>query len=727
MKFKHYVMALGLLGTVSLTAQEVQQYPASDYGMMGAPVNVPSIAEQIRTGTFIEADETVRAARPKRQRGNHVVPGKGSLGVDGALQTEAPIHGSKAPLLVFDADTTPQAGVTDPTGAAGPNHFIGAWNFGFRIFDKAGNPLTNEASLATLFPGNAIGDPIVFFDPYIENEPGEPRGRFVITEFDSNPNGFNMAVCQGPDPVNDGWHVYTTGFTTGSFPDYTKFSVWSDAYYVTANIGATNRVFAVEREQMAQGLPAQRISFPLPGIATSGFYSPHGFSATGGSQPEKGDFSVVYLQDDAWAGVSDDHLKVWTFNTDWETPSNSTVSAAQIITTTDFISVFDGGSFSNLDQPGGGADIDALQATIMNQAQFRKFDTYNSALLNFVVDTDPTAGELAGIRWYELRQTAQGEPWSIFQEGTYTAPNGKDAFSGSMAMDIFGNIGMAYSAVSDTERISIRYTGRFNGDPVGQMTIAEELIAQSTANSPGERFADYVHLTVDPTDDQTFWHIAEYFNPNRRDVVGVFTHANAVANDLAVINLSPNSGEGLTAAEVITIEIQNYGTSGQSGFPVTYSINGGPVVSETFTGTIPPGGTAEFSFDETADLSATNEYRIETAANNPGDANPFNNVYGENVDNEMLLSISDLELSNAEMVVTSSDQKKFTITLTTTYDDVLPLSVYDIGGKLLAFNNLIREGNKYRYELDMSYVASGVYVIQLGSGDLEKSAKILVE
>ncbi|GEQ84664.1 hypothetical protein ULMS_01720 [Patiriisocius marinistellae] len=727
MKFTNYMMALGLLATVSLTAQEVQQYPANEYGMMEAPISVPSIAEQMRTGSFIEGDNTPREGRPKRQRGNQVVPGKGSATPDGALQTAPPIHGSKAPLLVFDADTNASATPSDPTGAVGPNHYIGAWNSNFRIFDKTGTPLTNEASLATIFPGNNIGDPIVFFDPYIENEPGEPRGRFVITEFDSSPNGFNMAVCQGPDPVNDGWHVYTTGFTTGAFPDYTKFSVWSDAYYVTANIGSSNRTFAVEREQMAQGLPAQRISFPLPGIATNGFYSPHGFSATGGSQPEKGNFSVVYLQDDAWGGVSDDHLKVWTFNTDWETPSNSTVSAAQVIPTTDFISVFDGGNFANLDQPGGGADIDALQATVMNQAQFRKFDTYNSALLNFVVDTDPTGGELAGIRWYELRQDAQGEPWSIFQEGTYTAPDGKDAFSGSMVMDVFGNIGMAYSSVSDTERISIRYTGRFADDPVGQMTIAEDLIAQSSANCPGTRFADYVHLSIDPLDDQTMWHIAEYFNPNRRDVVGVFKHAAPVTNDLAVINLTPNTSEGLTDSEVITIEVQNYGTAAQSGFPVTYSINGGTVVSETFTGSVAAGATGTYSFTETADLSATGDYRIETTANNSGDENPFNNVYGENVDNDTVLSITDLQLANAEMIVTSSDQKHFTITLTTSYNDILPLSVYDIGGKTLAFNNLIKEGNKYRYELDMSYVASGVYLIKLGAGDIEKSAKIIVK
>jgi len=726
MKFKNYfLLMLFVMVMTSMTAQ-VQTVGASNTGMMSGPISVPSIAEQMQRGEFVAADNTPMLGRPKKHLGNRVVPGKGSSGPDEALQTTAPIHQNRAPIVTFTADIS-QATPSDPTGAVGPNHYIGGWNSAFRIFDKEGNPLTPEASLATVIPGNTAGDPIIFFDPYIENEPGEPRGRFVITEFDANPNGFEMAICQGPDPVNDGWYVYRNQFTTGSFPDYTKFSVWSDGYYVTANIGNTNRLFAVEREQMAQGEPAQFIRFQLPGIRTNGFYSPHGFNATGGSEPELGNFSVVYLQDDAWNGVAEDHLKIWTANVNWEDTASSTISAAQEIPTTDFISVFDGGSFANLQQPAG-PDIDALQATVMNQAQFRKFEDYNSALLNFVVDTDPGTGvtdELAGIRWYELRQDAQGEPWEIFQEGTYIAPDGRHAFSGSMAMDVSGNIGMGYSSVSNTESISIRYTGRLAGDPVGDMTVAEGLIAQG-GNSPTTRFADYVHLTVDPTNDGDFWHIAEYFDPSRRDVVGAFNFADAATNDVAIINLTPNTGE-LTDTEVITVEIQNYGSSVQTSIPVSYSIDGGPTVMETYSGSIAPGETDTYSFTETADLSDAQTYRIETATDLASDEVAFNDVYGENVRNEVVLGVSDFDIANAEMVVTTSDSKNFVITLTTTHDEIMPFAVYDITGKQIVYNNVPKVGNKYRYELNMSYVPSGVYVVNLGRGEIQKSQKIVVK
>ncbi|MAP54029.1 T9SS type A sorting domain-containing protein [Altibacter sp.] len=719
MKLKNYFFVLLMAAcTLSVTAQDTGNSGPTDSGFLADPILVPSIAKQMSDGTFIAADNTPKEGRPKRQYGNSVVPGKGSMGPDPVVQTTPATRDTRAPLLVFEADIS-QATPSDPTGAVGPNHYVAAWNTAFRIFDKAGNPLTPEASLATIFPGNAIGDPIVLYD--------EMADRFLITEFDASPNGFNVAVSQGPDPVNDGWYVYTTGFGTGSFPDYTKFSVWPDGYYVTANIG-TRRVFAVEREEMLEGNPAQFQSFQLGGIVTSGFFSPQGFHHTGGSHPEPGNFNVVYLQDDAWAGVGDDHLKIWTINVDWDTPGNSTISAPQELTTADFISVFDGGSFSNLSQPSG-PDIDALQATIMNQAQYRQFDGYNSVVFNFVVDTDPTAGELAGIRWYELRQTESGMPWTIHQEGTYITPTaGRHAFAGSMAMDIYGNIGLGYSSVSTAQSVSVRYTGRLQGDALGTMTFAEGLIGQGSGNNNNLRYADYTHLTVDPSNARDFWFIDEYFNSNRRDIVGAFNLENTLpANDVAIVNITPDSGE-LSNAEDITVTIKNYGTATQTNIPVTYSVDGGTLVSETYTGSIAAGATDTYTFTVPADLSIENQlYRIETNTNLAGDNFTDNDYYAENVRNEVLLSVSDLEIANAEMIISSTDNKRFEIVLNTSYGDVLPISVYDINGKILVFNNLVNQGNKFTYDLDMSYVASGVYLVKMGSGSFEKSAKIIVK
>jgi PKD repeat protein len=479
---------------------------------------VPSIASQIENGTFKPAEDIVKEFNPKKWGANTAVPGKGlPIGNDPLLdqQSRAPMQQGRAPILTFEAASA-TATPTDPTGAVGPNHFVNAWNSSFRIWDKAGNPLTAVASLGTVLPGT-MGDPIVMYDQFAD--------RFLITEFYSN--GFDVAISKGPNPVTSGWWVYR--FPTNTFPDYPKFSLWSDGYYITANkdqgsASTSQVVFALERDKMIAGNPAaQMIGFPLTGIVTSGFYSPLGFNVTGSSMPPAGNAPIVYMQDDAWSGVSADHLKVWSVNVNWTTPASSTISAPQVINTTAFDGLFDGGSFSNLPQPSG-SDIDALQATIMYMAQYRRFPTYNCAVFNFVVDLNG-ADNLAGIRWYELRQTTDGAPWTIYQEGTYTQPNGHSAFSGNMCMDMNGNIALAYTTVSTTQYPSLRYTGRYANDPLGTMTLAEEVIANGTQSDPATRYGDYSQMTIDPSDDVTFWSIGEYFNSGRKNQVGVFNIA----------------------------------------------------------------------------------------------------------------------------------------------------------------------------------------------------------
>ena len=252
-------------------------------------VEVPSIASQIANGSFKPAVNEVKEFNRKRWGHNTSIPGKGLPNGDDPLwQKELldnPTQG-RGPILSFDA-ASPTATPTDPTGAVGPNHFLNSWNSSFRIWNKLGVALIPEASLGTVLPGT-MGDPIVMYDPFAD--------RFLITEFYSN--GFDVAVSKGPDPVTSGWWVYR--FPTSSFPDYPKFSVWSDGYYITANKdqstpSTSQVVFALERDKMLVGnTTAQMLGFPLTGIVTSGFYSPLGFNANGTTMPALGNAPIVY-------------------------------------------------------------------------------------------------------------------------------------------------------------------------------------------------------------------------------------------------------------------------------------------------------------------------------------------------------------------------------------------------------------------------------------------------
>ena len=119
------------------------------------------------------------------------------------------------------------------------DHYIAGWNSSFRIFDKNGNPVSPAASLNTIFGSNELGDPIILYDAEAD--------RFILTSMGSN--AINFAVSTGPDPYTDGWYVYTAAggtFTTAQnpndLPDYPKYAIWSDAYYLNVPL------FALERE-----------------------------------------------------------------------------------------------------------------------------------------------------------------------------------------------------------------------------------------------------------------------------------------------------------------------------------------------------------------------------------------------------------------------------------------------------------------------------------------------
>ena len=621
---------------------------------------IPSITDQIKNGTFVAADpEDYKKDGPaKRMLANKVVPGKGlPKGNDPLVNFNNKKNKiqSREPALIFQT-TSQTATPGDPTGEIGRDYYFASWNSAFRFFNLDGSPASPATSLNSLFGPNQSGDPIVLYDSQAD--------RYVISSMGSS--SLNFAVSVSNDPINDGWHVYNAASnqfpTSGQFPDYPKYSIWSDGYYCTTNTSGDN-LFVLERDKILVGDPTASLqAFDTPSMSTSGFSSAQIFDIVDDNHPSAGNATLVYLQDDSWAGVNYDHLKIWSVNIDWNNPSNSSISNPVELPTTPFNSVFDGGSFNNLEQPSG-PDIDAMQAMIMNQAQYRKFDNYNSAIFNFVVNT-VAVGKLAGVRWFELRQSDDGQPWTIHQEGTYLAPDGRHAFGASMSMDIQGNIGMGYSSVSSSESVSLRYTGRYANDPLGEMTLEEGLVVQSTGNSNNTRYADYAHLSVDPSNEKQFWYVSEYFGPGRSHMVGVFQIAADAAFDTGIISIdSPTSGL-LTDSEIITISIFNYGENSISNFDVSYQLDDGTIITETFTGTIASGETAQYTFNATVDMSEIGAiYQITAFASLFDDENETNDSFTAEVTH---LNANDIGVSNIVSPVSGellSSSEQVTITI----------------------------------------------------------------
>ena len=508
----------------------------------------------------------------------------------------------------------------DPSGAAGPNHYVQMVNSRIEIFDKQGNSLYGPNALSSVLSSNN-GDPIVLYDKFAD--------RWFLSGFGQG-NSLSFAMSNSPDPTG----TYTVwNYNLSSFPDYPKYGLWHDGYYVTANTGGPD-CYVLERDEMllgAAGSP-QFVSMSVPGLNTGSGTQTGGFHSV---IPAFADFALpasteklnlFYFQDDAWNNVSQDEIKVWEVSVDWTNTSNSSVTAIQNIPVAPFDSQFNV-NWNDIEQPGTNQRIDGIPGAFMYRAQYTDWLSHQTVMLNHTVDVNAT--NQAGIRWYELRKT--GTSWAIEQQSTYS-PDSQSRWMGSISMDNQGNIGLAYALSSATTYPSIMYTGRYATDTPNTMTIAEDtIILGGSSQSGGNRYGDYAHMTVDPDDDQTFWYTGEYMdNSNRSTRIASFKLASNLDDDIGVTALnSPMSGV-LSSTETISIEVKNFGLLSQNNFSVGYQINNNAPVIETYSaGPLLANTVDTYTFTQTVDMSTIGAYSIKYFTALVADQNLVNDTVTE--------------------------------------------------------------------------------------------------
>jgi hypothetical protein len=414
----------------------------------------------------------------------------------------------------------------DPNGDVGPNHYVEMINLVFAVYDKHGNKLLGPVDTGTLWAGFAIpdctdpsGDPIVLYDPL--------EDRWLLSQFTTRgPIYYNcVAISTTGDPTGS---YYRYAFSAGPFfPDYPKYGVWKKTYVLTSrdfgNDGSYGiSVYALEKNKMIAGDPnARAVHFFLNSAVVPINLIGDGLlpaDIDGTRQPkEDAPIPVVGTQDDdASYGATFDALNIWELSIKWKAnPEASLILAAQL-PVAPFDSIFPcfPGSRRCLPQPGitdrhQFLDILSYRQRPTWRLAYRNFGTYEAMVTNQSVQALPG---IAGVRWYEIRRT-NGQ-YSVFQQGTYAPNDGVDRWMGSIAMDRQGNMALGYSVVNGVDVYpGIRYTGRLASDALGQMTLGEATIidgsgVQLTTNS---RWGDYTSLTVDPTDDCTFWYVNEYY------------------------------------------------------------------------------------------------------------------------------------------------------------------------------------------------------------------------
>jgi hypothetical protein len=495
----------------------------------------------------------------------------------------------------------------DANGAAGPNHYVQLINRGYMIWNKSGTVVQASRFTNTLWAGytgtNAgngcsihnDGGAIVLYDQIAD--------RWFITQY-SQPNlgspggpSFQcVAVSKTGDPTGAYWlYDFQYNYASNAIG---KFAVWPDAYYAAFNFydapAAFLGVCAYDRARMLNGQPATQQCFVTPSPLEFGLLPAN---VDGRIQPPRGEPGfVMKLGRDANQNFNGT-LSLFKFHVDWATPANSTLTGPTSIPVAAFAPPCFSMNASQpcIQQPPPGSLLRPMGEQLMFRLTYRNFGTHESIVVNHTV----TANATSGVRWYEIR-SPNGTP-VVFQQGTHGPNDGKWRWMASIAQDQAQDIVAGYSVSSSTSNPAIAWAGRVASDAPGTLAQTEAVVAAGAGVETGAAvWGDYTAMSIDPTDDCTFWYTNELY-----DTTGQYTwdtriasvrFPNCAANDF-LPSVTPGSrsifpgsetaytvNTALTAggAESIVLNVQDLPT-GVTGAFVPASITAGSSATLTLT------------------------------------------------------------------------------------------------------------------------------------------------
>jgi hypothetical protein len=346
----------------------------------------------------------------------------------------------------------------------------------------------------------ATGQPALPGHPSIPGPPAAPRANPPKVE---GTYAMCYAVSVGADPLGA---YYRYAFERNNFPDYPRPAVWPDGYYVATSSGDTviqKQDCIADRKAMLKGKPATEQCVVIDGVnflnnadidghnpPPAG--APNILMAAGGTQLKKiFDSAGIYY---------------WKVHVDWKTPANTKATGPIDIPVAPYHYLCDGQLTDCVPQPGTGERLDAQGDKLMQRLVYRRIGDVQSIVAAQSVDTHAGGG---GVRWYEFRLDKLGDV-SLYQQGTY-APDRFYRWMPSIDMDRMGDIGVGYSFGGTPNFAGQRFAARKAGDPKGELTFHETVLAQGEAAQTNTlRWEDYTTTAMDPSDGCTFWYVGDY-------------------------------------------------------------------------------------------------------------------------------------------------------------------------------------------------------------------------
>ena len=464
-------------------------------------------------------------------------------------------------LLTFEGMSVNGSAPPDTNAAVGPNDIVETVNTLVQIFDKAGvprGPAFKQSnfykSMGGVCAATDNGDPVVLYDRLAD--------RWVITQFGfldftNGPYHECIAVSKTGDPTGE-YYAYDLQLPGSEFPDYPKFGVWTDAYYMTTNqfcMGASfdgAGAFAFDRKKMLVGDHSGflgiyfNLSFGdgaggpsacAPASFPEGIFGMLPSDHTGLLPPQAGTPNVFVYFTNVQFGDPADGLRLFNFSF---VPDPNIFSSSFSESQTSYASPLPLAAFDARD-PGGRGDneqpppataadnLDSIGSRLMNPLHYINRNGTESLIGNFTVNITGVAPNTAstyqsGFRYFELRRFSPFSNFFVNEQSTYFINNnGIDGAAGvnswitSIGMDNEGNIAAGWTiSAANTFNPSLIFSGRSAFDPpTGFSSSAFFLFAgPGVQRGTGNRWGDYSSLSLDPVDDCTFWHANEYYTTN---------------------------------------------------------------------------------------------------------------------------------------------------------------------------------------------------------------------
>ena len=411
----------------------------------------------------------------------------------------------------------------DPHGAAGPNHVVNVVNTSIQWYTKSGTQQYNhqlEDFFTSLSPVNDGFDPKVIYDQY--------EGRFLVVTLerqdddDGNDTGDSddtsrilVAVSDDNDP-NGTWYYTAINSKiningTDTWADYPGFAVDDKAVYITTNMfgfGST-------------GTYQDHYLWIIDKGTTGGFYAGGTASVTAGSaggpsggtiQPahifgtpptNMGTYLVIYS---GISGGGTEYLYVGQLTDPLGSPNVTWNSYS--------LGDIDDTATAMPDAPqNGAADLIETNDRRTLNAVWR-----NNALwvaTTIVPGSGADAGQ-ATAHWIEL--DADGATISLSDQGNAGGEDiatGTYTFFPSVMVDSCGNMALGFAASASTIYPGAYYAGRFAGDSAGTLQSSGTLAAGTdyyvrTFGGSRNRWGDYTGISLDPSNESTFWVYNQY-------------------------------------------------------------------------------------------------------------------------------------------------------------------------------------------------------------------------